>query len=149
MFVWSSSDRDAVAAFFDGRTGQWRTVATPRFEPGSGPVFARVAGAVMGWGESTIGDKSALALTFTTRPDWWATLARPPVAPDHEAGLVAGNATAVAPSSRVFFDVLAGSWDAVTPLPEPAAHGTASSAWTANRLFVWHGESRPGDADRA
>ena len=151
MFVWSSNGSDARTALYDPRSRRWRELNTPRLDPEHAVVFAALDGNVVAWGRSTIGSRGALALVFTTGPDWWSTLAVPPLTPEPGQTMSAGNGIAVAWSGRgpgVMFDALINRWQAMAGTPQPAAVGYPAQVWTGDRLFVWHGVAKTDSARR-
>lgn len=152
VMFWASSGNQARAVFYDLSTNRWRELWTPRFQPATHPTFLSIDGAVLSWGWASIGDHGPLALKFTTDPDWWTTIARPPVAPDAGRSLLGSDGVAVSWSragAGIWYDALDDQWHRMTPSPQPVAAGWAEQVWADDRLVVWHAEARRGAAHRA
>ena len=148
MFVWSSNGSAARTALYDPRDGQWREVTTPRLDPEHPVAFTALDGNVVAWGRSTIGNRGPLALVFTTSPDWWSTLAVPPLTPEPGQTMTGGRGTAVSGlGPGVMFDALVNRWAVMATAPQPAAVGDPAHIWAGDRLFVWYGLAQP-DAQR-
>ena len=140
MFVWASNGTEARTALYDPRSRQWRTLSTPRLDPEHAVVFTALDGNVVAWGRSEFGGRGPLALVFTTSPDWWSTLAVPPLAPEPGQTMTGGSGTALSGRGPgVMFDALVNRWDVMAARPEPAAVGHPVHVWAGGRLFVWYG----------
>ena len=152
LVVWSSSPRQHRVAAYDGGSNRWRRLSTPRLETGAPPALLSLDGALLAWGTWSLGDHGPLALTFTLAPDWWSTVARPPVAPDGGRLLLGADGVAASwtpESGGIFFDAIANRWERMTPSPEPSAMGWPTQSWVDGGLFVWHGLADPATGRRA
>ena len=152
VLLWSASPGSSRLAAFDPGTRRWRNVTTPRLQSSAPPVLLGMEGSVLAWGAWSMGDQGPLAMSFTTQPDWWSTVARPPFAPERGRSLHGANGIAASWSPMgggVFFDALANTWTPIATAPAPTGLGLPAQVWAGDRLLVWHGLSEPDGKGRA